>query len=84
MDRPDRRQRLDTYSARDFAAAMTRICLCACGKCPVLHLELKKTAERDGLTGLYNRGFFEPALQMSIQGKAQTPSLEPAPQAKGR
>ncbi|EHJ92610.1 hypothetical protein KUC_2567 [Vreelandella boliviensis LC1] len=42
----------------------------------LLHLELKKTAERDGLTGLYNRGFLESALQMSIQGKAQTPSLD--------
>ncbi len=42
----------------------------------LLHLELKKTAERDGLTGLYNRGFLEAALQMSIQGKAQTPSLD--------
>lgn len=41
-----------------------------------LHLELKKTAERDGLTGLYNRGFLESALQLSIQGKAQTPSLD--------
>jgi len=42
----------------------------------LLHLELKKTAERDGLTGLYNRGFLETALQMSIQSKAQTPSLD--------
>ncbi|SDN70219.1 diguanylate cyclase (GGDEF) domain-containing protein [Vreelandella arcis] len=42
----------------------------------LLHLELKKTAERDGLTGLYNRGFLESALQASIQGKAQTPSLD--------
>ncbi|MBT2774185.1 diguanylate cyclase [Halomonas sp. ISL-60] len=42
----------------------------------LLHLELKKTAERDGLTGLYNRGFLESALQLSIQGKAQTPSLD--------
>lgn len=42
----------------------------------LLHWELKKTAERDGLTGLYNRGFLESALQMSIQGKAQTPSLD--------
>lgn len=42
----------------------------------LLHLELKKTAERDGLTGLYNRGFFESALQMNIQVKAQTPSLD--------
>lgn len=42
----------------------------------LLHLELKKTAERDGLTGLYNRGFLESVLQMSIQGKAQTPSLD--------
>lgn len=41
----------------------------------LLHLALKKTAERDGLTGLYNRGFFESALQLSIQGKGQTPSL---------
>ncbi|WGI24398.1 diguanylate cyclase [Halomonas alkaliantarctica] len=42
----------------------------------LLHLELKKTAERDGLTGLYNRGFLESALEMSIQGKAQAPSLD--------
>lgn len=42
----------------------------------LLHLELQKTAERDGLTGLYNRGFLESALQASIQGKAQTPSLD--------
>ncbi len=42
----------------------------------LLHLELKKTAERDGLTGLYNRGFLETALQISIQGKAQAPSLD--------
>ncbi|MCZ0925929.1 sensor domain-containing diguanylate cyclase [Vreelandella janggokensis] len=42
----------------------------------LLHLELKKTAERDGLTGLYNRGFLESALQMSIQSKAQTPNLD--------
>ncbi|MDQ7734946.1 diguanylate cyclase [Halomonas sp. SpR1] len=42
----------------------------------LLHLELKKTAERDGLTGLYNRGFLESALQMSIQGKTQTPNLD--------
>lgn len=42
----------------------------------LLHLELKKTAERDGLTGVYNRGFFESALQMSIQGKEKTPSLD--------
>jgi diguanylate cyclase (GGDEF)-like protein len=42
----------------------------------LLHLALKKTAERDGLTGLYNRGFFESALQLSIQGKNQAPSLD--------
>ncbi|MBB3232798.1 sensor domain-containing diguanylate cyclase [Halomonas stenophila] len=42
----------------------------------LLHLELKKTAERDGLTGLYNRGFFEAALQLSIEGKAQPPGLD--------
>lgn len=42
----------------------------------LLHLALKKTAERDGLTGLYNRGFFESALQLSIQGKSQSPSLD--------
>ncbi|MCE8015544.1 diguanylate cyclase [Halomonas sp. MCCC 1A17488] len=42
----------------------------------LLHLALKKTAERDGLTGLYNRGFFESALQLSIQGKAQSPNLD--------
>ncbi|QTP58827.1 diguanylate cyclase [Billgrantia antri] len=42
----------------------------------LLHLALKETAERDGLTGLYNRGFFESALQLSIQGKAQSPSLD--------
>ncbi|EWH03186.1 diguanylate cyclase [Halomonas sp. BC04] len=42
----------------------------------LLHLALKKTAERDGLTGLYNRGFFESALQLSIQGKAQPPGLD--------
>ncbi|WP_111412250.1 GGDEF domain-containing protein [Billgrantia lactosivorans] len=42
----------------------------------LLHLALKKTAERDGLTGLYNRGFFESALQLSIQGKTQPPGLD--------
>ncbi|WP_074397161.1 sensor domain-containing diguanylate cyclase [Halomonas sp. HL-93] len=42
----------------------------------LLHLALKETAERDGLTGLYNRGFFESTLQLSIQGKTQTPSLD--------
>ncbi|WP_240724876.1 diguanylate cyclase [Onishia niordana] len=42
----------------------------------LLQLELKKTAERDGLTGLYNRGFFESALQLSIEGKAQPPGLD--------
>ncbi|QOR38539.1 diguanylate cyclase [Billgrantia diversa] len=42
----------------------------------LLHLELKKTAERDGLTELYNRGFFESALQWSIQAKAQPPGLD--------
>lgn len=42
----------------------------------LLHLELKKTAERDGLTGLYNRGFLEASLQASIQGKVQTPNLD--------
>lgn len=42
----------------------------------LLHLALKETAERDGLTGLYNRGFFESALQFSIQAKKQTPDLE--------
>ncbi|MDR5876077.1 GGDEF domain-containing protein [Vreelandella gomseomensis] len=42
----------------------------------LLHLELKKTAERDGLTGLYNRGFLEASLQESIQGKVQTPNLD--------
>ncbi|WP_228716820.1 sensor domain-containing diguanylate cyclase [Billgrantia pellis] len=42
----------------------------------LLHLALKKTAERDGLTGLYNRGFFESALQLSIQGKTQSPGLD--------
>ncbi len=42
----------------------------------LLHLALKETAERDGLTGLYNRGFFESVLQLSIQGKTQPPGLE--------
>ncbi|WP_104204055.1 sensor domain-containing diguanylate cyclase [Billgrantia saliphila] len=42
----------------------------------LLHLALKKTAERDGLTGLYNRGFFESALQLSIQGKIQPPGVD--------
>lgn len=42
----------------------------------MLHLALKETAERDGLTGLYNRGFFESALDVSIQGKRQSPALE--------
>ncbi|MBZ0331711.1 diguanylate cyclase AdrA [Halomonas sp. ANAO-440] len=42
----------------------------------LLHLALKQAAERDGLTGLYNRGFFESALQQSIQGKAQQPGLD--------
>ncbi|EWH01697.1 GGDEF domain-containing protein [Halomonas sp. BC04] len=42
----------------------------------LLNLALKKTAERDGLTGLYNRGFFESALQLSIQGKTQSPGLD--------
>ncbi|MDN3557715.1 sensor domain-containing diguanylate cyclase [Halomonas maura] len=42
----------------------------------LLQLELQKAAERDGLTGLYNRGFFEAALQLSIQGKTQPPGLD--------
>lgn len=42
----------------------------------LLQLALKKTAERDGLTGLYNRGFFESALQLSVQGKTQLPGLD--------
>lgn len=42
----------------------------------LLQLELKKIAERDGLTGLYNRGFFEAALQLSIEGKTQPPGLD--------
>lgn len=42
----------------------------------LLHLALQKAAERDGLTGLYNRGFFESALQQSIQGKTQQPGLD--------
>lgn len=42
----------------------------------LLHLAMKKAAERDGLTGLYNRGFFESALQLSIQGKTQPPGLD--------
>lgn len=42
----------------------------------LLHLELKKAAERDGLTGLYSRGFLEASLQASIQGKVHTPSLD--------
>lgn len=42
----------------------------------LLQLALKKTAERDGLTGLYNRGFFEAALQLSIQAKGQPPGLD--------
>ncbi|SDM62501.1 diguanylate cyclase (GGDEF) domain-containing protein [Franzmannia pantelleriensis] len=42
----------------------------------LLHLALQKAAERDGLTGLYNRGFFEAALQQSIQGKTHQPGLD--------
>ena len=42
----------------------------------LLHLALQRAAERDGLTGLYNRGFFESALQQSIQGKMQQPGLD--------
>ncbi|MBD3895009.1 diguanylate cyclase [Halomonas sp. ML-15] len=42
----------------------------------LLHLALQKAAERDGLTGLYNRGFFESALQQSIQGRTQQPGLD--------
>ncbi|MBA2780831.1 diguanylate cyclase [Halomonas kenyensis] len=42
----------------------------------LLNLELTRTAERDGLTGLYNRGYFEDALQSSIQGKSHPPGLD--------
>nr|WP_232230270.1 GGDEF domain-containing protein [Halomonas sp. 1513] len=42
----------------------------------LLHLALQRAAQRDGLTGLYNRGFFESALQQSIQGKMQQPGLD--------
>lgn len=42
----------------------------------LLHLALQRAAERDGLTGLYNRGFFESALQQSIKGKLQHPQLD--------
>ncbi|MCC5883043.1 MAG: diguanylate cyclase [Halomonas sp.] len=42
----------------------------------LLNLALKSTAERDGLTGLYNRGFFESVLQLSIQSKTQPPGLD--------
>ncbi|WP_445157263.1 diguanylate cyclase [Halomonas sp. E14] len=42
----------------------------------LLSLALKQTAERDGLTGLYNRGFFESALISSVQGKSQPPGLD--------
>ncbi|TVP43091.1 MAG: GGDEF domain-containing protein [Halomonas sp.] len=42
----------------------------------LLHLALRETAERDGLTGLYNRGFLEAALKISIQGKTLTPNLD--------
>ncbi|MGM0703631.1 MAG: diguanylate cyclase [Pseudomonadota bacterium] len=42
----------------------------------LLHLALQRAAERDGLTGLYNRGFFESALQQSIQSKVQQPGLD--------
>ncbi|GHE22014.1 GGDEF domain-containing protein [Halomonas urumqiensis] len=42
----------------------------------LLHLALKKAAERDGLTGLYNRGYLELALQQSIKGKLQPPGLD--------
>lgn len=42
----------------------------------LLHLELRKAAERDGLTGLYNRGFFESSLEESIQHKLQRPDCD--------
>lgn len=42
----------------------------------LLHLALKETAERDGLTGLYNRGFFESAFEVSIRDKTLTPDVE--------
>lgn len=42
----------------------------------LLHLALKETAERDGLTGLYNRGFFESALEVSIRDKTLTSDVE--------
>lgn len=42
----------------------------------LLHLALKETAERDGLTGLYNRGFFESAFEVSMRDKALTPDVE--------
>ncbi|WP_439135942.1 diguanylate cyclase [Pseudomaricurvus sp.] len=42
----------------------------------LLHLELHKAAERDGLTGVYNRGFFETALKENIQRKAQQPDCD--------
>ena len=50
--------------------------LAAAAENKLLHLALKKTAERDGLTGLYNRGFFEAVLEQSIQSKAQPPGID--------
>lgn len=41
-----------------------------------LHLTLKESAERDALTGLYNRGYFEAALDSCIQSKLQPPGLD--------
>ena len=41
-----------------------------------LHLTLKESAERDALSGLYNRGFFESALDTCIQSKLQPPGLD--------
>ena len=41
-----------------------------------LHLTLRESAERDALTGLYNRGFLESALATCIQSKLQPPGLD--------
>jgi len=42
----------------------------------LLHQALQTAAERDGLTGLYNRGYFESELQRSIGAKRQLPKQD--------
>ncbi|MGP8291075.1 diguanylate cyclase domain-containing protein [Vreelandella zhanjiangensis] len=50
--------------------------LAAAAENKLLHLALKEAAERDVLTGLYNRGYFEAALKLTIEAKTQAPKQD--------